>query len=209
MAPAALNQLATPDSLRAVLDSVFAGPEYRWLERPTPLGFLQRWWLAIQDWMLHAQETNPVLFEVAFWVMVTIVVLIFVHGGWIIFHTVRAAAANPESPTRPSPAAARDAAWYFAEADRLAVASRHTEALQAAFQGLVLDLDHRRLVRFHPSKTPGEYASEQSLTAPQRERLRQLVRTLYGYVFARQPSAAAEYRAWRELAGGEWHAAAH
>lgn len=202
-------QAVTRDSLRAVLDSVFAGPDYRWVERPDPLDFLHRWWLALQDWLVHVHEASPVLFEVVFWTMVTVVALIFVHGGWIIFHTVRSAGTGPDEPARPIAVPVQDAAWHFAEADRLAAGGRHVEAVQAAFRGLLLDLDHGRLLRFHPSKTPGEYLAEQTLSAPQRDRLRQLVRALYGFVFARQPCGAAEYQAWRRLAGGDWHAAAH
>jgi hypothetical protein len=202
-------QTATPDSLRAVLDSVFAGPDYRWVERPDPLGFLHRWWLALQDWLIHVHETSPALFEVVFWTMLTAVVLIFVHGGWIIFHTVRSAGAGPDEPARPAAVPMQDAAWHLAEADRLAAGGHFVEAVQAAFRGLLLDLDRVRLLRFHPSKTPAEYLAERTLSATQRDRLRQLVRALYGFVFAGQRCGDAEYREWRRLAGGDWHATAH
>ena len=34
---------AGADSLRRVLDSVFAAPAYAWVEKPQALGFLLRW----------------------------------------------------------------------------------------------------------------------------------------------------------------------
>ena len=40
--------------------------------------------------------------------------------------------------------------------------------MQADFLALVLELDQRHLVRFHPSKTPREYSTEARLAEPSR-----------------------------------------
>ena len=116
-------------------------------------------------------------------------------------------------PTRPRPAARpsarRDAAWYLREADRAAAAGRIAEALQLAFVGLALTLDGQGLLRYHASQTPAECAREARLAAEDRERLRALVRTLYGHVFGGRPCAPDDYRRWRETSAGPWHAAAH
>ena len=98
--------------------------------------------------------------------------------------------------------------WYRGEAERLAKAERFREAVQADFLGLILELDERRLVRFQPSKTPGEYAAEPGLADPARQALQHLVRLLYGYAFARLPCGAGEFGAWRELARPERYAPA-
>jgi hypothetical protein len=95
---------------------------------------------------------------------------------------------------------ARGAAWYRAEADRLAGAGKYREAIQADFTALILALDSRRLVRFHPSKTPGEYVAERS-------DLGGVVRALYAYLFARAPCGPAEFGAWRDLTRAVDHAA--
>ena len=80
--------------------------------------------------------------------------------------------------------------------------------MQHAFRALVLDLDRRGLLRFHPSKTPGEYTRDPGLPPAERERLRALVQALYGYAFARRPCGPVEYQSWRGLAGEGRHAAA-
>ncbi len=48
-----------PDSLRAVLDSVFAAPAYRWVERPDPLAAIRHAWAAFKHWLFLSQEAHP------------------------------------------------------------------------------------------------------------------------------------------------------
>ena len=84
------------------------------------------------------------------------------------------------------------------EADRAAAAGRIAEALQLAFVGLALTLDGAGLLRYHASKTPAECAREARLAAEDRERLRGLVRALYGTSSAGGPCAPDDYRRWRE-----------
>ncbi|MGH7701605.1 MAG: DUF4129 domain-containing protein [Gemmatimonadales bacterium] len=200
---------APADSLRALLDSVFAGPAYRWIERPRPLAPLERWWSWLQTWLQGLRETSPQLFYWFTWTILALLLLVFLHAGWVLWRTVRAASAPSERGPGVGTVPARDAAWYRREADRLAEAGRHLEALQHAFRALVLDLDRRGLLRFHPSKTPGEYTRDPALPPAERERLRALVQALYGYAFARRPCGQVEYQSWRGLAGNGWHAAAH
>ena len=78
------------DSLRAVLDSVFAGPAYVWAEPWRPLAFLSRWWDALLDWLVALNQRNPQAFTLLYWSLVAGLVLIFVHAGWVLFRTVRA-----------------------------------------------------------------------------------------------------------------------
>ena len=196
-----------PDSLRAVLDSVFAAPEYRWVERPESYALLRRWMRVAQQWLLDVRETHPALFRLLLAAMVLLVVGIFLHAAWIFLQTVRAAGrAGPE--TAAVPAVRRDRAWYRGEADRLAGLGRYAEAMQYDFLGLILALDAASLVRFHPSKTPGEYTREPRLSPQARAQLRALVGDLYGYVFARRSCGAREFEAWRALAAPERYAPA-
>jgi hypothetical protein len=73
---------------------------------------------------------------------------------------------------------------------------------------LVLALDARRLLKFHPANTPAEYGREAELPGSAREEFSELVRRLYGYAFARRPCGPAEYAEWRALSAPERYAPA-
>jgi hypothetical protein len=203
-------QGATPDdSLRAVLDSVFADPNYRWTHRPHPLAFLGRWWDALQRWLSGLQQNQPAVYWLIFGALVVVLVAILVHAIFVMSQTLRAAGAPVQSRTDTTPPEIRGAAWYRREALRLARAGQYPAAMQADFLGLVLELDQRRVLRFHPSKTPNEYSHEPSLSEAARPAFRDLVRSLYGYAFAREPCGRPEFDAWRERAVAERYAPAH
>lgn len=197
-----------PDSLRAVLDTVFAAADYRWVERPDPLAFLRRWWWNLQEWLDRMRGEYPGLFWVVFWGLVVVLVAIFVHGVWVTVQTLRAAGAPPTA-TGPASPESRGAAWYRREALRLAGEGSYPQAMQADFLALVLELDQRQLLRFHPSKTPNEYTSEVKLSEPGRVAFRDLVGSLYGYAFAREPCGPGEFDRWRERTVPERYASAH
>jgi len=196
------------DSLRVVLDSVFTAPAYQWVEPPRPFAFLGRWWRALEDWLAAFREGNPQLFEVFFWTLVVILVLVLVHASYVMFQTIRAAGASSES-SLPEPLEQRDAAWYRRRAEVLASEGRFLDAMPLDFLALMLELDARQVVRFQGSKTPGEYAAEAQLPEEQRALLREAVRGLYGHVFAEIPCGSDEYLAWRDLTEGRRYAAAH
>jgi hypothetical protein len=201
------GQAPGADSLRAVLDSVFASPDYRWIERPNPLAFLIRWWDALRAWLDGVRTMHPDLFQLLLWGLIVVLVAILVHGFWVLAQTVRAAGA-PRGATAEASPEVRGAAWHRREAAQLAREGRYPEAMQAEFLALVLDLDQRHVVRFHPSKTPNEYTYEARLSAASREVFRGLVRSLYGYAFARERCEERDFLAWRDLAMPERYAAA-
>lgn len=186
---------------------MFADPAYRWAEASNPLAFLLRWWLALVRWLERLQERHPQTFQLLLWGLLAILVAIFVHAGWLLYRTVRAGTASRQGQAGPAAPAPRGAAWYRQEALRLAGLGRYVEAMQSDFLALVLDLDTRHLVRFHPSKTPREYTEEVQLPGPDRRELGELVRSLYQYAFARAPCGAAEYAAWHQRADHERYAA--
>jgi hypothetical protein len=195
------------DSLRAVLDSVFAAPAYRWVERPESNALLRRWFRMLQQWLLDLRESHPAAFRLLLAGLIVLVIASFVHAGWIFLRTVRAAGEGmPEAAA--APVIRRDHAWYRREADRLAGAGRYAEAMQYDFLALVLSLDASARLTFHPSKTPGEYSREARLAPAALEEFRALVRTLYAYVFARRPCGPAEFAAWRARAAPERYASA-
>lgn len=196
-----------PDSLRAVLDSVFAAPAYQWVQRPDPFAALKRARDAIWHWFANLHDSHPLGFRVVMYVLVLAMLAIVIHAAWAFFSTVRSADTSLADARRGF--IPRDQVWYRREADRLAAAGRFTEAIQADFLALVLALDARSVLRFHPSKTPGEYARESRLAPGAREEFRDLVRRLYRYAFARSPCGPAEFADWRERAAPERYASAN
>lgn len=211
-----MNEVSLPapgapqaDSLRAILDSVFSAPEYRWVERPNPLAFLSRWWRLLGDWLVRIQDQHPDFFWVLFWALVAVLALILVHAGWVMVQTIRSAASPPSAGVTGTATEIRGAAWYRREALRLAGKGKYPEAMQADFLALVLELDARGVLHFHPSKTPSEYTGEAKLGGDPRETFRALVRTLYGYAFARVPCGPDEFADWRRRTSAEQYAPAH
>lgn len=194
--------------LREVLDSVFAGPAYRWGEVPAPLRLLREWWERLGDWLTALRADNPMVFRALVLGLLVALLLVLAHAGWVVWRTARAAAR--EEARLPGRAAreARDAAWYARAADTAAAAGRLTEALQLAFVALALTLHEQGVVQFHASKTPAEYAREARLADGDRERLGALVRALYAHVFGGRPLDLEQYRRWRAAGAPPWHAAA-
>ncbi len=195
------------ERVRAVLDSLFRRPEYAWRERPDGWAPVRRAWNSFQAWLEALHGQNIVLYWLILGALGLVLALILVHAGRVAWRTMRADTATEVS--RPAHRVARrDAAWYGQEAERLEAAGRYAEAMQADFQRLVLELDARRLVRFHPSRTPNEYVAEPALSPEARNALRELVRRLYTFVFARRPCGADDLRDWRSLASLERYARA-
>ena len=90
-----------------------------------------------------------------------------------------------------------DARAHRERADALARAGRYTEALAHRFVAVVLDLDARQAIKFHPSKTPAEYVGEARLDPSGRASLADLVGRLYRHVFGAVPC---DERAYHEFA---------
>jgi hypothetical protein len=195
------------DSLRVVLDSVFAGPAYDWREQIDPVRWLLYGWNALTSWLSAFREGNPVLYQWFLFALVAVLIFIVVHAAWTMASTFRTGLLVHDGPTRAPKPEVRDAAWYARRADRYASEGRFAEAIQAAWHALVLELHTGGVVRYRPAKTPGEYARERTLTQEDRARLSRLVVDLYRFVFGREPCTEREYHAWRALAAGDWHAA--
>ena len=193
-------QAADPDSLRAALRTVFAAREYRWSEPNSTWVWLVTQWHRALDWLEGLRLVSPVRYYLLLAVLTLALVASLVHLGWLVWRSLR-----PVEPVRapPPPAAPpRDAGWYAAEARRLSAAGRFAEALGVRFVAAVLDLDERRVVQFHPSKTPAEYALEARLDAAGRSGLSELVASLYRHVFGGTPCDAEQWHRFDALAAG-------
>lgn len=193
------------DSLRAVLDSVFAGPAYDWQERPSPFGFFRRWTNFVVDRIAQWGAAHPEALRVLFWILLAVLALILTRA----FLTMVRGFTHAARPAGPDLApVVRDAASYRREAEHCFRQGRLLEAMQADFTGLILELDQRRLVRYHPSKTPQEYAGEARLSEPSRAELRDLAWGLYRHLFGTEPVTPALAVAWRARTAQDRYAAA-
>ena len=199
------NLPLSDDSLRAVLDTVLSAPAYQWTETEPRLSWLARWWNTLVDWLQRFREANPTIADLLFWVLVSILVAIFVHGGWIMYRTVQGAAAADERAGRVDALGIRDERWFQRLAEQLAGQGRFAEAMQAAFAGLMLRMDAQGILSYHPSKTPKEYAREARLREDDRAGLHRTVGELYAHAYAGLPCSANQYQAWRLGLERDWH----
>jgi hypothetical protein len=200
-----VSQAAAPaDSLRAVLDTVFAAPKYDWVPRTDALAWLMAQFRKVGAWFAQLEISHPVAFWGLVFLLVAILVAILVHAGFIMAGAMRYASV-PEAREPRASAIRRDGAWHRAHAARLAEAGRYAEAVRAQFEAVVLDLDGVGGVRWHPSKTPREYAREAKLALEERHRLTGLVDDVYAFSYAGAPCGRAEWDAWRATAAGGWH----
>ena len=201
------NPLLSDDSLRAVLDTVLSAPAYQWTQTEPRLSWLSHWWRTLVDWLRHFRETNPTTADLLFWTLAFVLVVIFVHGGWIMYRTIQGATAAEGRPGSVTTVAIRDEKWFHRLADTLAAQGRFAEAMQAAFTALMLRLDGRGILRYDPSKTPQEYAREARLGPASLADLRHAVGELYDHAYAGRPSGPEQYRAWRTGLERDWHVA--
>jgi hypothetical protein len=194
------------DSLRAVLDTVFAAPAYVWVDQPQPFQLLRTWWGRLADWLVTARTDHPLLFQILVLALAAVLIAILVHAGYVFQQTLRAAARR-DSTAVDSTTPRRDAAWFLAAADQAAAAGRHREALRLAFDALVVRLDAMGSVRWGPGKTARDYTREARLLPPDRDRLGGIVGLLYRHVYSGAPCGPREYAVLRGAAAGDWHAA--
>jgi hypothetical protein len=198
-----------PDSLRAALDSVFRSPAYDWRSPEVALSWLREQWLALLAWLGSLRDANPLLFRLLIAVLVVVLLAILLHAGWILYRTVQRADEGADATPAPGGMPVRGAAWFSAEADRLARDGRFADAVQAAFVALARRLDELGLLQYHPSKTPAECARDARLVEGDSSRLRLLVSELYRAAFGAGTFGADDYRRWRAEADGAWRAPAH
>ena len=169
-------------------------------------GPLARLWRETLMWLDDLQRRNPAAFQVLFWILIAALALILLHAAYSAWRAMRWAT-GPSEGDGSVRLQVRDSAWFAAETIRLAQAGRFAEAMQTDFIRLMLELDSRKVVRFHPSKTPAECARD-APSDPERESLKALVGTLYRYAFARDSCGPAEFAEWRARTNADWYAPA-
>lgn len=185
---------------------VFSRPEYGWIEHRRVSSWLLRFWSNIVSWLDRLETQHPVVFNVGLTLVVVLLVVLLVHIGYVLWRIVQPAARTGQAATAITGGRVMDAAGHLKLAEELAAAGRYTEALGHRFLAVVLELDRRKALRFHASKTPAEYVSEARLSETARAALAGLVAQLYRHLFGAVPCDADDYQAFRvasqEVAGG-------
>jgi Domain of unknown function (DUF4129) len=196
----AVWQAASADSIRLAVQEVFTAREYDWRFRARSSMWSQVWslFLRLLEWLDRLHETHPV----GYWALISLLILMLAvilgHFIFVLWRSLR-----PSVPVSTPAAAApppRDARWHLAEARRLASAGLLTEALGHRYLAMVLELDRRGALRFHPSKTPAEYLREAQLDAAGQSGFAELVWALYRHLFGGVPCAADDWVAFDHAA---------
>ena len=194
------GQGISPDSVKRALEEVFARPAYGWTTQPSVRQWLRDRLLALREWLAAFERTNPTLFNVFVAALVLLLVVLLVHIGYVLWQILRRRQGQGPASLAPVPSTTLNAAGHLARADELARVGAWAEALGHRFLALVLELDGRRVLRFHPSKTPAEYIMEARLEQPGRAALTDLVGRLYRHVFGAAPCDLDTYRSFGDTA---------
>lgn len=187
--------LQRPETAEVVqaLERVYARPELGpprrgLMHRITELWEALRYWFAslLRDWM-------PDTWHSAFsWVLLGLVVAAAV---WAM--VALAGSFGGRRPARPVAGLPGqvlergDAARWEALARAAAAEGRFRDAALALYHAVLLRLDERGLVRFHPGRTPGDYRRELPESVPEKRPFEAFVRRLLPVAFgSREPDRA-------------------
>ncbi|HEY3220145.1 MAG TPA: DUF4129 domain-containing protein [Gemmatimonadales bacterium] len=194
--------------MRRAIGQVFARPEFQWVERQRVVSWLARQWHNLIEWLNRLSAQHPIGFDIGVALVVVALIAVLVHIGYVMWRIVRPSARTGQVKPAAAPGVIADAAAHLAYAEALARAGRYAEALGHRFLALVLELDRRKALRFHASKTPAEYVGEARLTERGRASLADLVARLYRHLFGAVPCDAGAYEmfgdAAQELARGPY-----
>lgn len=195
-----------PDSLRRVVREVFARPEYEWVEQQRILSWLATQWRNLTEWLGRLAEQYPLGFNLVLALAAVAAVFLLVHIGYVIMRIVRPSVRTGAVASAATGGKIMDAAAHLEIAEELARAGRYAEALAHRFLAVLLELDRRKALRFHASKTPAEYIGEVRLDESGRASFTSLVAALYRHLFGAVPCDASEYAEFgataQELARG-------
>ncbi|HEX4600769.1 MAG TPA: DUF4129 domain-containing protein, partial [Gemmatimonadales bacterium] len=123
-----------------------------------------------------------------------LLVALLAHMSYVVWRIARPTVRTPSAGDGSVGLLLEDARAHRARAEELARVGRYPEALAHRFVAVLLDLDRRHALKFHPSKTPAEYLSEARLDPTGRTALADLVAQLYRHVFGAVPCDERSYR---------------
>jgi hypothetical protein len=187
------------DTIRDVLQQVFAAPEYQWDISPGLLDTLRGWWDSLIAVLDGLRDSHPAAYTIVLICLVFLLFAILGHMSFVVWRVLRPRLTRHYEQQALS-VATHDADWHLGQARDAIREGRFVEALGLRFRALVLRLDGRGSVVFHQSKTPAEYLDEEGLTVDDRGALSLLVQSLYLHLFGGAPCTEREVRAFDESA---------
>jgi hypothetical protein len=195
-----LDERVPIDSIRSALDRVYESGEFDWSEPSGLFVRLADLWRGLIEWIEALGESHPILYWVLIGALAVLALVLTYHLGYLTWRGIRSAVA-PTPTQRTGGAERRDAAFYLSAADRLRSEGRYAEAVAHRFIALLLALERNNALRFHPSKTPAEYLREIRLTPEGQAAFRDLVRTLYRFLFGGVAPTSEDFDAFDRRAG--------
>lgn len=182
------------------MGEVFARPEFDWVERQRVVSWILRQWHTLTSWLDQVADRHPVGYAIGLALVVIALLLLLAHIGYVIWRIVRPGARTGTAALPTPGGVIMDAAAHLERAEEFVRAGRYAEALAHRFLAVVLELDRRKALRFHTSKTPAEYVGEARLTDTGRASLAGLVAQLYRHLFGAVPCDASAYETFRAAA---------
>jgi Domain of unknown function (DUF4129) len=149
------------------------------------------------DWLRRTEQGHPGVFKLLVVGLSVALVAMLVHMAYVVWRITRPTARTPAAGGSGGGMRLEDARAHRERADALARVGRYTEALAHRFVAVLLDLDAREALKFHPSKTPAEYVGEARLDPSGRASLADLVARLYRHLFGAVPC---DERAYHDFA---------
>lgn len=196
--PATLGP-AFADSIRATLSEIYGRPEFDWEAPPDVFGWLWRLFAAVIAWLRGLEAAHPI----AYWLLVgglaALLLLILAHLSSIVLRVLRYKESSGVEPTS-GPKEPRNIRWHLDRVAQLKRAGRYGEALAQRFVAMLLELEQRRALDFHPSKTPAEYRSEVHLDSAGKSVFADLVTKLYRHLFGGAPCGAEDLEVFERAA---------
>ena len=192
------------DSVRAVVRQVFGRPEYEWVEASRG-HWLRDLFAGFRDSLAQFSENHPTGARLLFWGLLVVLLALLVHLGFMVWRIYKATVSAARTPEPGAAPVLLDAHRLLARAEALAAEGRYTDALACRFAALVRELDRRKVLAFHPSKTPAEYVHEARLGGTGQASFAGLVTRLYRHVFGGEPVDETGYRDFGAAAGALLH----
>ncbi|HEX6040897.1 DUF4129 domain-containing protein [Longimicrobium sp.] len=204
------TRLSTDAEVRAALERVYARPELAPRQPGLMDGFnefMRRLFGRIGDWFDsfgNLRSENPVVYWLVMGALILLglaIVAYFVRNTLLRLEDRGAAPRATRGKSGAIDARARTAGEWEEEARRAAAAGRFRDAAVALYQALLLRLEAAGVLRYDPSKTPGDYRRESRKDPRAAGALTTFLRGFEPVVFGGRALDAAGYDRLRGAAG--------
>jgi hypothetical protein len=200
----AQERLPSAEHISRTLADILGEPEFESFEAGLLNRLLARLGTRFRDWIDRIFPDIPQ--SEAEFVTAFLMAIGIAAAGYAVWKLLPAA--NPRAGRTDAediPDDLRSAGDWLRLASRSARAREYGHAATALYQGVVLTLERRGAVAFHPSKTPGEYALEatggMAIDEAEKADAASFISAFQKLAFGHRPPSAAGYRGLKELAG--------